>query len=323
MPELTISGVKVQFPFEPYALQRNYMTKVLECLANGTNGVLESPTGTGKTLCLLCATLAWICQQKVEFKANIGARMEEAQREQQYMDGLPRPDDDDEATAAAAAKWSVPKVIYASRTHSQLTQAMQELKRSSYAHLKAGVLGSRDQLCIHPDVVKEVGNANKIHMCKLKVTTRTCTFHHRVEAAKSAPEFQQASVLDIEDLVTAGRKLKCCPYFVSRELLPDADIVFMPYNYLLDPKARKANKVELANTVIILDEAHNVEKMCEDSASVQLASSEVATCIDDVTHVSFASYALQSAILIMMKCTLDSERPAKRQINRRRRAQGL
>ena len=34
------------------------------------NGVLESPTGTGKTLCLLCATLAW----RDHFKDTISAR---------------------------------------------------------------------------------------------------------------------------------------------------------------------------------------------------------------------------------------------------------
>lgn len=188
--------------------------------------------------------------------------------------------------SANGAGWSVPKIIYASRTHSQLTQAMQELKRSGYNHIKAAVIGSRDQLCINADVIKEVGNANKVHMCKLKVTTRTCSFHQRVESSKDAPQFRNAGVLDIEDLVTVGRKLKCCPYFVSRELIPDADIVFMPYNYILDPMARKANKVELNNTIVILDEAHNVEKMCEESASVQIASSEVAVCIDDLTHVS-------------------------------------
>lgn len=123
-------------------------------------------------------------------------------------------------------------------------------------------------------------------MCKLKITTKTCSFYHRVEKAKDAPEFRTNPVLDIEDLVSAGNKLKCCPYFVSRELIEGADIVFMPYNYLLDPKARKANKVELNNTIVILDEAHNVERMCEDSASVQITSSEIAVCIDDVTHVS-------------------------------------
>ena len=30
----------------------------------------------------------------------------------------------------------------------------------------------------------------------------------------------------------------CCPYYVARELKKDADIIFMPYNYLLDPKVK-------------------------------------------------------------------------------------
>lgn len=73
---------------------------------------------------------------------------------------------------------------------------------------------------------------------------------------------------------------------MSKEMIENADIVFMPYNYLIDPMARKANKVELHNTIVILDEAHNMEKICEDSVSIQMTSSEIAVCIDDVTHVS-------------------------------------
>lgn len=45
MPEYNISGVPVVFPFEPYSVQRAYMEKVIECLNNSSNGVLESPTG--------------------------------------------------------------------------------------------------------------------------------------------------------------------------------------------------------------------------------------------------------------------------------------
>ena len=52
-------------------------------------------------------------------------------------------------------------------------------------------------------------------------------------------------VLDIEDLVKMGKKKVFCPYYMARELKRDADIIFMPYNYLLDPKTRKAHGVEL------------------------------------------------------------------------------
>lgn len=48
-------------------------------------------------------------------------------------------------------------IVYASRTHSQLTQVMKELKRTSYSHVKATVLGSREQLCLHPDLAEEHG----------------------------------------------------------------------------------------------------------------------------------------------------------------------
>lgn len=41
-----------------------YQPYCVICFFQRNNGVLESPTGTGKTLCLLCATLAWREQLK-------------------------------------------------------------------------------------------------------------------------------------------------------------------------------------------------------------------------------------------------------------------
>lgn len=288
MPESTIAGIPVHFPFEPYEVQRAYMEKVIICLRDGTNGVLESPTGTGKTLSLLCSSLAWIRTRQSEMQLN----MQKMQAEQQKQlsagaGGCAAAAMASELTNAMgkANNWGVPKVIYASRTHSQLNQAMRELKRTAYANMRAVVLGSRDQMCIHPDVMREEGNSNKVNMCKLKVHARTCSFQLRVESKKDHPDFRGPSIMDIEDLVKVGQKLKMCPYYASKELVNSADITFMPYNYLLDPKARKANKIELNNTIVILDEAHNIEKICEESASVQIRSSDVAMAIEDVTHI--------------------------------------
>lgn len=284
MPESIIAGIPVHFPFEPYEVQRAYMEKVIICLRDGTNGVLESPTGTGKTLSLLCSSLAWIRTRQSETQLNM--QKMQAEQQKQAANGTAAAMATELANAMGKANnWGVPKVIYASRTHSQLNQAMRELKRTAYANMRAVVLGSRDQMCIHPDVMREQGNSNKVNMCKLKVHARTCSFQLRVESKKDHPDFRGPSIMDIEDLVKVGQKLKMCPYYASKELVNNADITFMPYNYLLDPKARKANKIELNNTIVILDEAHNIEKICEESASVQIRSSDVAMAIEDVTHI--------------------------------------
>ncbi|KAG7204915.1 hypothetical protein KM043_005307 [Ampulex compressa] len=287
MPDIDINGIIVSFPFKPYPVQEEYMRKVIECLQNSKHGVLESPTGTGKTLSLLCSSLSWLLTKKAQLQAQAlvggiekpefgGHFFKKLNNGLQQAAGVPDP--------SASFGWAMPKVIYASRTHSQLSQAMQELKRTSYKHVTATVLGSRDQLCIHPEVSKETNSFQKVHMCHSKVKSRTCFYYNNVELRKEDPIFKQ-EILDIEDLVKAGQKLKCCPYFLSRELKQNADITFMPYNYLLDPKTRKTQGIDLQNNVVLLDEAHNVEKTCEEAASLQISSTDIAMCIDEITGV--------------------------------------
>ena len=45
----------------------------------------------------------------------------------------------------------------------------------------------------------------------------------------------------------------------------------MPYNYLIDPKIRDNFKINYENSIIILDEAHNIEKVSEDVASFEIS----------------------------------------------------
>lgn len=66
--------------------------------------------------------------------------------------------------------------------------------------------------------------------------------------------------LDIEDLVKLGQLSGPCPYLLSKEMASTADIVFMPYNYLIDAKNRMGlGKICWENAVLIFDEAHNLE----------------------------------------------------------------
>ncbi|GLV35707.1 Regulator of telomere elongation helicase 1 [Carabus blaptoides fortunei] len=272
MSTVELRGVPVAFPFKPYDIQKNYMEKVIECLQDGKHGVLESPTGTGKTLSLLCSSLAWLTVQKAKLQAE--------RRQCGHFFAK-----EENPTGTMNMKWDIPTIIYSSRTHSQLIQAMQELKRTSYSHLNATILGSREQLCIHPEVSQQASNSAKTHMCQMLVKKRSCMYQNRVEQMTTNKTITEMNIADIEDLIKVGQKMKFCPYYMTKELKKSADIVFLPYNYLLDPKARRAQQLDLRNSVIILDEAHNVERICEDSASFQIRTTDITLCIEEVTQV--------------------------------------
>ncbi|XP_062949511.1 LOW QUALITY PROTEIN: regulator of telomere elongation helicase 1 [Cynocephalus volans] len=281
MPKIILNGVTVDFPFQPYRCQQEYMTKVLECLQKKVNGILESPTGTGKTLCLLCATLAWREHLRDTISARkIAERVQGELFHDQALSSWGNAAADGDPIACYA---DIPKIIYASRTHSQLTQVISELRSTSYRP-KVCVLGSREQLCIHPEVKKQGSNHMQIHLCRKKVASHSCHFYNNVEE-KSLEQELATPILDIEDLVKSGSKHKVCPYYLSRNLKQQADIIFMPYNYLLDAKSRRAHNIDLKGMVVIFDEAHNVEKMCEESASFDLTPHDMALGLDVIDQL--------------------------------------
>ena len=72
MTEIKFGEFSVKFPFDPYPAQKSYMEKVLVCLEDKKFGLLESPTGTGKTLALLCSSLAWLEQSKAQLAQSKG-----------------------------------------------------------------------------------------------------------------------------------------------------------------------------------------------------------------------------------------------------------
>ncbi|KAJ4383316.1 ATP-dependent DNA helicase chl1 [Didymella sp. IMI 355093] len=51
-------------PYKPYDIQKQFMHAVYACLEDGKVGIFESPTGTGKSLSLICGSLTWLRDNK-------------------------------------------------------------------------------------------------------------------------------------------------------------------------------------------------------------------------------------------------------------------
>jgi regulator of telomere elongation helicase 1 len=76
--------------------------------------------------------------------------------------------------------------------------------------------------------------------------------------------------LDIEELHKQAETHTWCPYYATKDRAHAADIIFMPYNYLIDEKIRESYEIKFENSLLIFDEAHNVPQAQEDVTSFEL-----------------------------------------------------
>lgn len=60
-----VSEEDFNFPGTPYDVQRQLMCAIYDTIENRGVGLFESPTGTGKTLSMICAALTWLQRNRV------------------------------------------------------------------------------------------------------------------------------------------------------------------------------------------------------------------------------------------------------------------
>ncbi|KAG9233062.1 helicase C-terminal domain-containing protein [Amylocarpus encephaloides] len=358
-------------PYTPYDIQETFMSTVYQVLEESKVGILESPTGTGKSLSLICGSLTWLrdyrrttfeggldwgegdsdepawvieqsragkrrelLRQREELEARLARiRAKEKAQRTKYLKGdqgfkkrkpniLDSAQEDDEEqfvledyesdgekqaskdgesiysaeTLALMDKLGmgpiVPKpeedevedetkIFYCSRTHSQLSQFINELRRIrlpaaipdedsehevQIEDLRHLTLGSRKSLCINPKVNK-LGSVTAINERCAELQKSGTAQDHKCEFLPNQDhqvlvnEFRDhalATIQDIEDLGSLGKKIGVCPYYASRAAIRPAEIVTLPYPLLLQKSAREALGISLKGHVVIIDEAHNL-----------------------------------------------------------------
>lgn len=47
-------------PYVPYSIQTEFMAKLYQVIENAQIGIFESPTGTGKSLSIICGAMTWL-----------------------------------------------------------------------------------------------------------------------------------------------------------------------------------------------------------------------------------------------------------------------
>lgn len=187
------------------------------------------------------------------------------------------------------------KVIYCSRTMSEIEKALVELEslmdfRSKELGFRENFRGlgltSRKNLCLHPKVRKERkgtvvdekcrrmtnGSAKRKLEAGEDTSIELCDYHETLYGME--PEnYIPPGVYSFEKLIKYCEERTMCPYFTVRRMISFCNIIIYSYHYLLDPKISERVSREVSkNAIVIFDEAHNIDNVCIESLSLDLTN---------------------------------------------------
>lgn len=238
-------GLNVKFPYEkPYEAQKMLISNSILAFKNGQNALLESPTGTGKSLALLSAALSYLETApqivKLYYTSRTHIQLQQLVNEYKKLPYFPQ------------------FSILASKRHLCIVP---HVARSNSPEYECRKLCEEDGC---PYSTSENGkNVIDIEDVKVKKNNPNSSVPFEFTNRGNKPKF------DLDDLKEYGKKHKLCPYQLAFNIYHCAQLVFCPYNYILKANDDKNLLLDFPKdtTIAIFDEGHNIESTARDDAS--------------------------------------------------------
>lgn len=112
---------------------------------------------------------------------------------------------------------------------------------------------------------------------------QSCSFKKQSDLNNLKDEIL-STIMDIEDAYDAGKQLKCCPYYASRYAIEESELLIVPYNVLLHENTRKSYNLSLEESVVIVDEAHNLLDTISSIYSVEIKGGQLIDCLSQLNQ---------------------------------------
>ncbi|GJQ13750.1 hypothetical protein GpartN1_g5541.t1 [Galdieria partita] len=209
----------------------------------------------------------------------------------------------------------LPRIYYCTRTHSQLSQFEEEVKRTisnmqwseKIPFPSVLILSSRKNLCIN-EKVSSLSNASLINERCMELTSKepgssgSCPYYH-LEGQRDLRDCLNSEILDIEELSNLGKAKKACPYYGMKRAIKSSQFILLPYQSLLHKPTRESLHLPLhSNCVVVFDEAHHVIEALNDMYGAETNTEQIRSCLLGLeTYLEYYETRLSSLNLFMLR----------------------
>lgn len=221
-------------------------------------------------------------------------------------------DSSDDLSTFDISDLRLPQIFYCSRTHSQISQFIGEIRRTCYSSVRCISLASRAHMCINSSVNSsksdlaisekclelqrksvlpeelDLGEGDSRKRQRSSSHSNSCPFHNSSRESRFV-EHSFGKIRDIEELADLGTQIKACPYYGnhycsslfdnfiegSRAAIKAAQVICLPYTMILSKEQRNSLGISLAGNIIIFDEAHNIVDAANNIHSAEITTHEL------------------------------------------------